>query len=432
MSLINTDSTVTNAETSQEISPFGFCLGKNAKLQAKRNLMFKKQTISKNHLKGVPKSHRLHNCLTACRDKQALNVSIMSNCDQKCNYTGLQTCGSRSSCIICNARLSEISRQDILKASKQHLDAGGGFSLLTFTIPHNLKDRLAYLIDLQTKARNKFNEHGTVKSIFREMGRFGYVRAFEEKHGSNGWHVHQHFLFYLEKPITEKQRLSYQIRLLKLWQDCCVAVGLPKPNEHGLDFMSCTDPLKASEYVVKDSFEMTYSDTKTSKTGSINAFDLLSYEPYQYGSRKALWREYYLATKGKARIYWSRGLKGRFGIKTKDDDEQAIDEYNEQEYTIPVVDISIFHWQEVKKYDLRAELLTYTEDYLRDNELINIPHYDEYINLFFSIFNLDIQNKQTLEPLPDYLYSQFDVNNSRLFDEKYICNKRQRPAYFRC
>lgn len=406
-------------------------LGNIAKLQAKRFEMFKKQSIAKKFLKGVPKSHRFHNCLSASRDKQSLNISIMSNADQKCNYAGLQTCGSRSACTCCSSRLCEISRQDIMKASTQHLNNGGGFALMTLTIPHKLSDKLDDLIRLGTEARKIFNQNDSVKRIYKEMGRIGYIRAFEDKHGANGWHPHNHFLIYLDKALTEKKRISIQARLLKHWQSACISVGLPCPNEHGLDFMSCTDPLKASDYVIKDSFEITYSSTKSSKTGSINAFELLSYEPYQFGSRRALWREYYLATKGKARITWSRGLKARFGINTNNDDEKAIDEYNEAEYTIPVTQVCIVDWALVKQYDLRAELLEFTEDFIKSNEFISIPNYDEYINLFFTAYNVDIQEKKALEPEPQYVFQEVDlVLDPYLAHQRYLYERPKRPTRY--
>jgi len=383
-------------------------LGNIAEFQAKRNKQFKQQQIAKSFLKGVKKSHRFHNCLSASRDKGYFNISIYSNADQFCTYKGLQTCGSRSACTCCSPRLAEISRKDVLNASNQHLSNNGGFALVTFTIPHKLSDKLQWLIDKGTDARNKFNEMGAVKKIYKEMGRIGYVRAFENKHGANGWHPHQHFLFYLEKPIDEFYRISLQQRLLFYWQKACVKVGLSKPNEHGVDVLSCTDPLKASAYVVKDAFEVTYSNTKGSKTGSINPFDLLSDEAYEFGSRKELFKEYYKATKGVAMVYWSRGLKARFGINTIDDDEQAIDTYNEAEYTIPVVSLDILDWGLVKKYELRCDLLEFTEDYIQSKDLISIKNYDEYINTFFKVYKINIDEKRMLEPEPQYIYNPVD------------------------
>jgi hypothetical protein len=407
-------------------------LGNIAKVQAIRHSQFKKQTLAKNFLKGVPNSHRFHNCLTASRDKSSLNIAIMSNSDQKCNYSGLQTCGSRSVCTCCSPRLCEISRQDITKASNQHLVHGGGFALMTMTIPHKLTDKLEDLIRLGTLARNKFNECNKVKLIYKKIGRLGYVRAFEIKHGANGWHPHQHFLFYLEKPITEQLRIQIESDLLSIWQDCCLKVGLDRPNHHGLDFMSCTDPLKASSYVIKDAFELTYSNTKGSKKGSINPFDLLSDEPYQYGSRKRLFREYYLATKGKSIIFWSRGLKKRFNIETLDDDEEAINQYNDAEYTIAVVKVDIFDWAIVKKYDLRAELLEFTEDYIKSSELISVQDYDAYINMFFIAYNLDINQKKILEPEPQSEFYEHELKTDPwLSHQGYLYEKSTRPSHFK-
>jgi hypothetical protein len=395
---------------------FSQSLGKIAKFQGnyptnfdKRREAYTKQQIAKSFLKGVKNSHRFHNCLSAGRVKNEFNVSIYSNSDQTCTYKGLQTCGSRSACPLCSIRLCEMSRQDVLKASNAHLKSGGGFALFTLTIPHTRKDKLSTLVRKSTLARNKFNENDAVKYIFKKMKRIGYVRGFENKHGAYGWHPHQHFLFYLESTLSEQQRAEIQASLLVYWQLACVSVGLKKPNQHGLDFMSCSDPLKASAYIVKDAFEVTYSNTKGSKRGSVNPFDLLSNEPYKFGSRKALFREYYKATKGLAMVYWSRGLKKLFNINTTDNDEQAIYTYDDAQYTIPVVELNILDWKLVRKYDLRCDLLEYTEDFLKSKNLISIFNYDEYIKPFFNIFSKKIAFKKKLElKFTEYVYHRVD------------------------
>jgi hypothetical protein len=402
------------------------CLGNNTKSQAtpvntsstvlvdlhkKRNELFKLQGIVKDFLRDLKlnqgKTVRTLNCLSAPIDKDK-GVTVFTNADQHCKYKGLQLCGSRWVCPICSNKLLESSRQDILKASNQHLETGGGFVLMTVTIPHTIKDKLQHLSKLQTKALNKFHENGSVKKIFKSLGKIGSIRSFENKHGKNGWHPHQHFLIYIKSPILNNDlRQSIEASLLRHWQNACLAVGLGMPNKHGLDFKTCTDPLKASDYIVKDSFEITYSNAKGSKSDSINPFDLLSYEPYKYGSRKALFQDYYLATKGKSLIYWSRGLKKRFGILDKQDEELITDEL--EQFNIPVVEINVIDWGIIRRFDLRVELLDFTEDYLKSANLISITDYDSYISLFFDIYFYSIKNKKYHEPEP--LFKHFDIDD---------------------
>lgn len=362
-------------------------LGNNTKFQAivsdtekkhKRRQLFNKQSRVKKYLLGI--KNRISSCLSAPISNTS-SVAICSNADQNCKYKGLQLCGSRWACPICSNKLNEASRQEILKASNKHLSNGGGFALMTTTVPHYLCDNLDKLIDLSTQARDKFNGMYAVKKIFKKLGRIGYIRSSEIKHGKNGWHPHQHFLFYLKSILTKELRAEIEKDLLKCWQKSCVKVGLPMPNHHGLDFLSCTDPLKSSDYIIKDTFEIASSNTKGSKKDSINPFDLLLDEPYKYGNRQKLFIEYYHATKGKSLISWSKGLKKLFQVAEKSDEQILNDEL--EQYDIPVVIMPKEDWSIIKKSDLRVELLEFTEKYLKSNHLISIIDYEQYMYDFF-------------------------------------------------
>lgn len=348
------------------------------KLSGKRKHLYMLQTTAKKFLKGI--KNRISHCLSSPINKNE-GVYIASNADQRVKYKNLQLCASRWACSVCAEKLIEVSRQEILKASNTHLASGGSFIFLTLTTPHNLKDKLKFLVKFQALALKKFFEHSRVKSLLKSLGYIGRVRSFEIKHGKNGWHPHYHFLIYIDKMLSKDNVKLYQLELLKLWQKCCLSAGSRKPNHHGLDFKSCTDPLKASKYVVKDSFELTYSNTKGSKVDSINPFDMLVLDNYDYGNLKDLFVEYYKATKGKSLIQWSKGLKKRFAINNLTDEQIIKDEL--EEYNIPVVVIPKWDWEEIKLRGLRANLLDFTEKYLKDNNLIVIEDYVAFMEYFY-------------------------------------------------
>ena len=65
------------------------------------------------------------------------------------------------------------------------------------------------------------------------------------------------------------------------------------------------------------------SDVKRGRTGSVSPFELLDDDcsGYSEDERGRLWREYYGATKGRRAITWSRGLKKRYDVGERTDEE---------------------------------------------------------------------------------------------------------------
>ncbi len=388
-SCVNFHSCNENCTHEKKIELANFSLGNNTKCEAiidKRKALYAAQNKAKQYLKGV--KNRISHCLSTAL-KTSEGVYIFGNSDCKTKYKGLMLCGSRWSCPICAEKLIEASRQDILTASTKHLENGGSFIFLTLTTPHVRSDKLDFLVQCQKKALKKFFGYSRVKSAFESLDKLGHIRSYELKHGFNGWHPHFHFLYYINKMLDKFEVSKYSKILLAEWQKACIASGLKKPNSHGLDFKSCTNPIKASEYIVKDSFEIAYSNTKGSKSDSVNPFDLLKIDNYRYGNAKDLYVEYYKSTKGLALICWSRGLKKHFAIGEKTDDEILHNEL--EQYDIPIVQIPYYDWIDIRVANLRCELLEFTEDYIKFNNLISIDNYSSFISEFKLTYCYDVK-----------------------------------------
>ena len=69
--------------------------------------------------------------------------------------------------------------------------------------------------------------------------------------------------------------------------------------------------------------------------------------------------EYYLATKGKAQLFWSKGLKKLIGIKEKTDEELAEEITDKAEL---ICWLNIYAWKLVLEQKARAEILTIAEN----------------------------------------------------------------------
>jgi hypothetical protein len=246
------------------------------------------------------------------------------------SYGGLQTCGSVWACPVCAAKIAERRRVELLEAMEMHKAQGGTVSLLTLTTPHQRGDVLAELLDQQGKALQSFLRDRKVREVFAEMGYLGQVRALEVTHGrksarNNGFHPHFHILQFHQVKGSEADRKDWTVRLYLRWVVYCQKAGLGTPSfVHGIKL---DDGMKAAQYVTKGMWgledEMTKGHTKKGKDGGESPFDLLRAVLADPKDRQAaaLFKEFADCFKGKKQLSWSRGLKARFMVDEKTDEQ---------------------------------------------------------------------------------------------------------------
>lgn len=276
------------------------------------------------------------------------------------HYGGLQTCGSVWSCPICAAKITERRRVEVQEAMAQHRAAGGAVQLLTLTVPHGRGDVLAELIEKQATALQAFLRHRAVKTVFREMGYLGQIRAWEITHGrkatNNGWHPHFHFLQFVTVTANAAQLMDWKTRLYLTWDACCQRAGLGSPSfAHGIDLQ---DGRKADRYISKWGLEdeLTRGHTKKGRAGGETPFDLLRavLADDQDRHAAALFREFSECFRGKRQLSWSNGLKARFCQAETSDEEIA----NQQEDTAQLLGmLTVQQWRDVLKVKARATVL---------------------------------------------------------------------------
>lgn len=266
-------------------------------------------------------------------------------------YSGLETCGSVWECPICASKISERRRVEVQTAMALHKAAGGAVLLLTLTNPHTLGDDLCGLLAAQAKAIDAFRKNRPGRSFFESLGLVGSIRALEVTYGSNGWHPHFHLLLF----VTGKVDLpKAYLRAYQIWLDCCMNAGLGVPSfKHGV---SLEDGSKAEKYISKWGLEneVTKGHIKKGKKNSRTPFDLL--RCYKDGDKQAgaLFVQYADTFKGKRQLFWSHGLKKRFGIEDATDREVAEREEEEAEHGC---DLSRDDWKLVLQHGARAEFL---------------------------------------------------------------------------
>ncbi len=277
------------------------------------------------------------------------------------SYGGLQTCGSVWACPVCAAKIAERRRVELLDAMEMHKAQGGVVSLLTLTTPHQRGDNLAVLLEQQGNALQGFLRDRQVKEVFSEMGLIGQVRNLEVTHGrrsdrNNGWHPHFHILQFHQVEGREADRKDWTARLYLRWVVYCEKAGLGTPSfRHGIKL---DDGTRASQYVTKWGLEdeMTKGHTKKAKAGGETPFDLLRayLADGQDAQAAALFREFAECFRGKRQLSWSNGLKARFYVDDKSD-EQLAEELEDNAFLLG--QITVEQWRDVLKVDGRATVL---------------------------------------------------------------------------
>jgi len=275
----------------------------------------------------------------------------------KAFYHGLMACGLPWVCPVCAAKISERRKQELLADIAQHEASGGQVALLTITTPHYLFESLKTVLERQALALKYFNKGSDVTRFNKSIGYIGSVRALEVTHGrkrqkNHGWHPHYHILLFID---SGHDLGVLRAKYFSRWFRACEKAKMPTlPDfEHGTRL---EDGSKAAAYASKWGLEseMTKGHIKKANNGE-TPFDFL--RAYAFDDDKqaaALFREFAETFKGKRQLHWSHGLKARFDLEEKTDDELAADQ-DDQASILGTIELD--DWKRILKADVRGEIL---------------------------------------------------------------------------
>jgi len=289
---------------------------------------------------------------------------ISKNGDGHAHFHGASSCGDVWACPICSQRTSEGRRQEVLHALSEHRAAGGVAVLLTTTFAHTRNDDLAGMVKGYTAAQSDMKGSRAFKKIMDGLGCIGKIRALEVTHSeANGWHPHSHEILFLEGAVTPDQLQAAEAALFELWRKYAVKHGLGEPSrEHGVDLKYReSDGDNGQEavgaYVSKWGYELTYAHKKQGRQGGRSPWSILRDIADKHTYRDAqLYREYAAAFKGKAQLFWSRGLKDRFEVEAMNDAEMA--DRPESEH---VMNLDEDEWRAIVHFREQARVLEVAE-----------------------------------------------------------------------
>lgn len=324
------------------------------KLRATRTERYACQSVAR---KALPKEA----VATCLRRVNGQNVSVHKHLKtDKAFYSGLMVCGRVWQCPVCAAKISERRKKELEQAFTMHKAEGGKIAMLTLTFSHKKYHKLKDLLEKFGQATQKFMSGKRYQKIRDKMQLIGRIRVFEVTYGDNGFHPHAHIaLFYFnDVDLNEIRKEMYE-----LWENACTKFGLKTNFKNGLH-LETSDT--AEEYLSKHGTwsleqELTKAHIKTAKDGSMSPFDFLRlYLKTEEEGLLHLFREYAECFKGKRQMQWSQGLKKRFIIVDKTDEELAKEKLEDADH---LGMLSFEDWKQILKYESRTLFLDRVEKY---------------------------------------------------------------------
>lgn len=283
-------------------------------------------------------------------------------------YVGLRVCGSVWQCPVCAAKVSERRRVELVDVLASHRAAGRGAYLLTLTIPHYADQSCKGVLDVLLGAFRRLSTGKSALSVIIPEY-IGMIRALEVTHGSNGWHPHLHILIFTDRKL--ENMLVLEDIIYKRWEYIISKFFDLRPDRYAA--VQLQDGSAAARYVSKNASEnwgiaeeLTKAHLKSAGRGGRTPWAILAdYARNESQSDAELFREYTEAFKGRAQLYWSRGLRNYFGLNDQKTDKILAEETTEQEDE-HICSLSHDVIAVMRKYRLQGQILVLARDHGHD------------------------------------------------------------------
>lgn len=283
-------------------------------------------------------------------------------------YTGLVSCGCVWTCPVCVVKIQERRRQEIAKAVDFAYANGLQAVMVTLTFPHKKHHTLPILIKRQADALARLRKGKAWDKFKIMLAYLGLIRSLELTYGvKNGWHPHTHELWFVDKDADADDIKEF---ILDKWWSACLRAGLVQDtDETKKDFYMHSVDVRGncstSDYLAKqDSSKHWGVDREVAKASSKKGKDNKGLHPFAFltddNENSALWLEYSQAIKGKSQLFWSHGLKKKFGIDEKTDEELA-EEENDTADVLGMLEYQ--EWKLIRWSGNRAKVLDIAENF---------------------------------------------------------------------
>jgi hypothetical protein len=245
---------------------------------------------------------------------------------------------------------------------------GGQVAFGTQTMRHWSGHRLEDLWACLSKAWGKVTTGRAWMLNKKRYGVVGWLRVVEVTFGLNGWHVHVHYLLFLESSTVPADLDALKRSIFGRWSSALKSLGLPSPLIGSQDLRLLDGPAdealagyftKAVHGPRSIGQELTNTQSKTSrgahKTRPVWEFldDVLD-----QGDADALerWHEWQRGSKGRRQLTWSKGLRELLSLRAeKSDEDVAAEELGSKADDLVI--ITAAGWRAVVAGRLRVQIL---------------------------------------------------------------------------
>lgn len=341
----------------------------------------------------------IHQVVTCHKDKLGFDKQPeiwKSEKTGRARFHKVKVCGSVWTCPVCSSAITEARRLEVSNAVAAAVGRDWDVMLVTFTLRHGVGDDLEKLTIGLKAAQEVLQKSYVWKTLIRRKATKknpvlldfkGKISALEVKYGANGWHPHQHDLFFFGLKLDAAYVIQLQKMLAVAWIAACEKVGLAAPSlERGVDVRRA---MNAQDYVTKfgsERFwtidrELTKGSSKNGAGGSRTPFKLLfDYASGDHGAGQ-LFRVFAGAFKGRHQLQFSVTLKKNMkamGVDLTDSGEEfdvwlasvfGLDSHLLGELTDNQFDI-------IRQHDLYASVLQWAADLGFDKTMQMIDEHD--------------------------------------------------------
>ncbi|MEX2109078.1 MAG: hypothetical protein WD802_00545 [Gemmatimonadaceae bacterium] len=286
-------------------------------------------------------------------------VRVVVN-DQRAHFANVRCCGSVHSCPVCAPKIRQRRAAEIDKALRTHLEAGDFALFQTFTLPHDFGDALGPMLKSVANAFRKVISGRGYMADKLDYSLSGCIRASETTFGKAGAHPHLHVIFFCDRQLSPDEIRTLHAHLFARWMSAVEAVGYRAPLI-GLCPIEAITSRRVAQYVQKIvmtdqshqrvGMEMTRHDLKAARREGRTPFQVLrAFAANEDCSDLELWREWERASKGTRALTWSKGLKTRFAVNDKTDEELAAEQVGGE----LVAELTVDQWNLVNGEHLGA------------------------------------------------------------------------------
>lgn len=275
------------------------------------------------------------------------------------HYTGLAHCGNSVCCPVCVSNIATGRAGEIKSAVSSWLaeDEKNTCFMVTLTFAHRLSDPLPDLFRDFWFAREIFWRNGSLRRYLKRAGVIGRITGTEVQFSDDyGWHPHQHVLLFARRSLDVSSDILEKYYLSAL-QDA----GLSGLSGIALNVTECRE---SSSYICKSglSVEMALGHLKRGRgIGHYSPMQLAaeSFHGMKWATNRFF--ELMFAVRGKHFLYWSPGLKRRFGLVERSDDELA--ENSGDALAEKLLDLYAYDWRNLSTFQrVKLQIVAATGD----------------------------------------------------------------------